>query len=143
VRLEGIEAVWSVDDQSAARSKYTHALGDRLGVVGHMLDYFVEDDDVERPGGKWQVFRRAHLEVRYVGGASRDPLFVDVDTECIEAVRSELSDVRADAAADVEDPAISKRGKLANQRQPTVLSKAPNVARVPERDPLWLAHLFN
>jgi hypothetical protein len=64
----------------------------------------------------------------------RELFRIDIDAERVRTQRPEFVDVRADAAANVEHPRAVKTNIAANQLQPPVLAKAPNVRGMPQLD---------
>ncbi len=52
---------------------------------------------------------------------------IDIDAERVRAQRTKLVGVSADSAADIQDARTVETNKAANQIQPPVLSKAPDV----------------
>src|SRR5262249_46386155 len=141
VRLEQVEPIRGVDDDAAARPEDAQAFRDRPGVVADVLDDLVEHDHVEGRVGIWQVLRGSNLQVGQGARGLGDALLVDVDPEGVRGEAAKLLDVGAQAAPDVQDPAELQGSELADEGEAPVLAEAPDVARMPERDPLRLVRL--
>src|SRR4051794_12677857 len=122
VRFVRVEPIRCVDQNVTAASQAPVRLADRQAVVVDVLDDLVEEDDVELSIGVGEMLARRNLDVREPLAGLGHLVWIDIDTVHLIAEATELVDVHAEAAADVEDLATFEGDVLADLIEPPVLA---------------------
>lgn len=132
MRLERPQPVRRKDDHPPAGPRHAQRLRDGGAIVLHVLDHLVQEGHVKRIGHKRKLLRERLGEARQMGLLQSFKL--DVHSKRKRAVLRELVDIRADAAADVQHTLLIERSVLVDEAESSILSKAPDIAGMAERD---------
>jgi len=138
--LKGIASIGHKDHHASPRFEHAIGLDHGCVVIIDVFQYLVGEDYIKRVIAKGQHLGRRMLDVGQVPPGFGYFVLVDIYAMDIAAEAQELSDIHAQAAADIEDALVFQRRIPADQRQTSVLAFAPYIAWVPQSDCLGVFH---